>query len=81
MLNLEMLKRFAGVNAEDTVLEGCLDAAIAWYTNAGVERAGNNRLYEFWVCNLAAWMYDNRGGNAEIPQAIIASVHQLREAD
>lgn len=81
MADMNMLKRFAGVNAEDSVLEGCLKAAEDWYANAGIPAVGNNRLYDFWVCNLAAWMYDNRGGNAEIPQTIIASVHQLREAN
>ena len=38
-------------------------------------------LYDFWVCNLAAWFYDNRGAggeDAKVPPYIVASVHQLR---
>ena len=38
-------------------------------------------LYPFWVANLAAWMYDNRGNadaGANIPAYIVQSVHQLR---
>ena len=38
-------------------------------------------LYRFWVANLAAWMYDNRGNaeaQAAIPAYILSSVHQLR---
>lgn len=80
---MDMVRRFAGAdpNAEDQVLEMCLEAAVAWYEGAGVPATTGGSLYTFWVANLAAWMYDNRGNadsNAEIPRYIVASVHQLR---
>ena len=79
-----MVRRFAGADpaAEDAVLEMCYEAAVEWYKAAGVEKNPNNRLWLFWVCNLAAWMYDNRGNadaNAAIPVYIVTSVHQLRQ--
>jgi hypothetical protein len=80
---LDKVRRFAGADpeAEDTVLEMCYRAAVEWYRGAGVEPS-NSELYTFWVCNLAAWMYDNRGNadaNANIPAYIVTSVHQLRK--
>ena len=79
-----MVRRFAGADpeAEDTVLEMCYHAAVEWYKAAGVAENPENELWLFWVCNLAAWMYDNRGnadGNAAIPVYIVTSVHQLRD--
>ena len=81
--HLDMVRRFAGADpaAEDTVLEMCYNAAVAWFKQAGVDKAPNDPVWMFWVCNLAAWMYDNRGNadaNANIPAFIVASVHQLR---
>ena len=81
---LGMVRRFAGADpaAEDTVLEMCYHAAVAWYEEAGVTADPTNQLWLFWVCNLAAWMYDNRGNagaNAAIPVYIVTSVHQLRK--
>ena len=81
--HLDMVRRFAGADpaAEDTVLEMCYRAAVAWYVAAGVPENPESELWVFWVCNLAAWMYDNRGNadaNANIPAFIVASVHQLR---
>ena len=81
---LGMVRRFAGADpaAEDTVLEMCYHAAVAWYEEAGVTADPTNQLWLFWVCNLAAWMYDNRGNadaNAAIPIYIVTSVHQLRK--
>ena len=80
---LDMVRRFAGADPEeeDTVLEMCYTAAVAWYKAAGVAEDLENPQYVFWVCNLAAWMYDNRGNadpNAAIPVYIVTSVHQLR---
>lgn len=80
---LDKVRRFAGADpeAEDTVLEMCYRAAVEWYREAGVEPR-NSELYTFWVCNLAAWMYDNRGNadaNAAVPAYIVTSVHQLRK--
>lgn len=79
---LDMVRRFAGADpaAEDTVLEMCYRAAVEWYRAAGVPES-DSELYKFWVCNLAAWMYDNRGNadaNAAVPLYIVTSVHQLR---
>ena len=82
MPDLDAVRRFAGAegSGEDPVLEMCLKAAIAWYEGAGVPYATGDD-YEYWVANLAAWFYDNRGNadaNANIPGYILASVHQLR---
>ena len=78
-----MVRRFAGADpaAEDTVLEMCYRAAVEWYKAAGVNENPDNDLWVYWVCNLAAWMYDNRGNAdalAAVPLYIVASVHQLR---
>lgn len=80
---LDMVRRFAGADptADDTVLQMCYRAAVAWYETAGVPENNGDALWRFWVCNLAAWMYDNRGNaeaNAQIPIYIVTSVHQLR---
>ncbi len=80
---LDMVRRFAGADptADDTVLQMCYRAAVAWYEAAGVKENAGSALWRFWVCNLAAWMYDNRGNadtNAAIPAFIVTSVHQLR---
>lgn len=82
MPDLDMVRRFAGAEGdeEDPALEMCLKAAIAWYEGAGVPYSTGDD-YEFWVANLAAWMYDNRGNadaGAAIPAYIVTSVHQLR---
>ena len=81
---MSMVRRFAGADpaAEDAVLEMCYRAAVEWYKAAGVAEDQENELYLFWVCNLAAWMYDNRGNadaNASVPVYIVTSVHQLRK--
>ena len=81
---MDMVRRFAGADpaAEDTVLEMCYRAAVEWYRAAGVPEDPQNELWMFWACNLAAWMYDNRGNadaNAAIPPYIVTSVHQLRK--
>jgi hypothetical protein len=82
---VEAVRRFAGADpeADSTVLEMCLRAAVEWYAQAGVPASTSGDLYDFWVANLAAWMYDNRGNadpNANIPSFIVQSVHQLRPA-
>lgn len=81
---MEKVRRFAGADPEtpDAVLEMCWRAAVEWYRAAGVKDQENSEMWQFWVCNLAAWMYDNRGNadsNAEIPRYIVASVHQMRK--
>ena len=81
-----MVRRFAGADpaAEDTVLEMCYRAAVEWYKAAGVNENPDNDLWVYWVCNLAAWMYDNRGNadaNAAVPIYIVTSVHQLRKGN
>ena len=84
MADIDMVRRFAGADPDEdsTVLEMCLRAAVEWYEQAGVP-AASGYLYDFWVANLAAWMYDNRGNadpNAAVPAYIVTSVHQLRRA-
>lgn len=81
--SLDMVRRFAGADPDEDaqVLEICLRAAVEWYAQAGVPANTTGYLYDFWVANLAAWMYDNRGNadmNAAIPPYIVTSVHQLR---
>ena len=83
MVDLDYIRRFAGADPEeeDALLESLRDAAVEWYEKAGVPRTTEGALYDFWVANLAAWMYDNRGnadGNAATPAYIVSSVHQLR---
>ncbi len=80
---MSMVRRFAGADpdTEDAVLEMCYKAAVAWYEGAGVPPSDDDQ-YIFWVCNLAAWMYDNRGNadpGAAVPVYIVTSVHQLRK--
>lgn len=84
MATLEQVRQFAGVDPDTNtaVLEACLSAAVEWYDKAGVP-AQSGALYDFWVANLAAWMFDNRGNadaGANIPAFIVQSVHQLRPA-
>lgn len=83
MADMDMVRRFAGADpdADPAVLQFCYDAAVEWYERAGVPADAGGGLYDFWVANLAAWMYDNRGSAdalANIPAYIVASVHQLR---
>lgn len=83
--DLDLVRRFAGADPEEdsTILQMCRDAAVAWYAQAGVPSTTSGDLYDFWVANLASWMYDNRGNadaNAAIPAYIVTSVHQLRPA-
>ena len=80
---LDRVRRFAGADpaTEDTVLNMCYLAAVEWYKAAGVAEDPDNDLWAFWVCNLAAWMYDNRGNaeaGAQVPVYIVTSVHALR---
>lgn len=86
MVNVEYVRRFAGADpgADDALLAACMESAVDWYEKAGVPRSTTGGLYEYWIANLAAWMYDNRGNAevlAEIPGYILHSVHQLRPYD
>lgn len=83
MPSIEEAARFAGADPEcdKQVLDMCLRAAVAWYERAKVPPREGDDLYDFWVCNLAAWMFDNRGAGgdaANVPPYIVHSVHQLR---
>lgn len=83
MADMDMVRRFAGADpdADPTVLTLCYQAAVSWYERAGVPRKTEDELYDFWVANLAAFFYDNRGAGGEdanVPPYIVASVHQLR---
>ncbi|MBQ8109545.1 MAG: hypothetical protein IJ124_05220 [Clostridia bacterium] len=82
-VDVEYIRRIAGADPEESVelLEAIRDAAVEWYEKADVPRTTEGPLYRFWVANLAAWMYDNRGNAdalAAIPSYIVTSVHQLR---
>ncbi len=84
-VDIDQVRRFAGADpdADASVLQSCADAAVAWYARAGVPETTEGSLYAMWVCNLAAWFYDNRGNadsEAHIPRYIVESVHQLRPA-
>jgi hypothetical protein len=81
MPGMDMIRRFAGApEGDEQVLGMCLEAAARWYERAGVAAREGDSLYDFWVCNLAAWFYDNRGAGDEtkVPPYIVTSVHQLR---
>ena len=83
MPDLDAVRRFAGAegSGENPALQMCLSAATAWFEGAGVPPETEGDDYDFWVANLAAWMYDNRGNadmNAAIPPYIETCVHQLR---
>lgn len=85
MVDLDYIRRFAGADPEesDQLLADMRDAAMEWYEKAGVPCTTEGPLYRFWVANLAAWFYDNRGNadaQAAIPAFIVTSVHQLRPA-
>lgn len=82
-VDVEYVRRIAGADPdEDTeLLEAMRDAAVEWYKKADVPETTEGPLYRFWVANLAAWFYDNRGNadaQAAIPSYIVTSVHQLR---
>ena len=86
MVDVEYVARIAGADPEEDaeLLEAMRDAAVEWYRNAGVPETTEGPLYRFWVANLAAWLYDNRGNadaQASIPVYILSSVHQLRTYD
>ncbi len=83
MPNMDMMRRFAGVDPESdvTILGQCVEAARGWYRHAGVPDQDGDESYDFWLCNLAAWFHDNRGAagpESMIPPFILSSVHQLR---
>ena len=78
------LCNFCGVLPTDEsavkVLEGCYEAAKAWYRENDVDVVMNPDA-KFWIKNLTSWVYDNRGrSDAVIPAFIVTSVHLLREA-
>ena len=85
-VDVEYVARIAGADPEEDaeLLAAMRDAAVEWYKNAGVPETTEGPLYRFWVANLAAWLYDNRGNaeaQASIPVYILSSVHQLRPYD
>ena len=80
---IQKVRRFAGADpaTPDSKLEFYYRAAVEWYKASGVREYPEWDLWVFWVCNLAAWMYDNRGNaeaGAAIPVYIVSSIHQLR---
>ena len=86
MPTIDELRRFAGADPDEdeSVLGGCLAAAVAWYQESGVPPMEGNALYKYWCLSLATWFYDNRGLTGEkvtLPPYIVSSVHQLRPVD
>lgn len=84
MPDMEMVRRFAGADSTEAAggpLELSLRAAVSWFEGAGVPAGMEDPDYDFWVCNLAAWMYDHRGDadvSSAIPAWCVTCVHQLR---
>ena len=88
MVSLEGLKRYAvlGPGGDDQTLQLCLDSAIHWFENAGVDAHHTaDPLYELGVYMLALHWYDNRGAigtastdNRELPYGVMTIMHQLR---
>lgn len=81
MISVDYLRRYAGIDpdvATDDEVERILAAARAWYASAGVPLDADSPLYDEWVTNLAAWMYDHRGSGEAIPAGYVVSVHQMR---
>lgn len=86
MLSLETLKRFAALDpdADDTVIQLCMDAAIKWFEDAGVPSGTVAKTYELGVYRLASHFYDNRGNTDQaadlVPPTVFSVIHQLRNA-
>ena len=81
--SVDFLRRFAGIDndvATDDEVQNWIDIAVAWYARAGVPASTEGADYDYWVTNLAAWMYDHRGSGDEVPMLFVVSVHQLRPA-
>lgn len=87
MPTLDGLKRYGvlGASSDDTTLKLCLDAAVEWFTGAGVRPPDPaNPLYDMGVYMLALHYYDRRGVVADraevaaLPYGVMSIVHQLR---
>ena len=85
MPSIEELKRYAVLDPDGDVetLSLCMEAAKAWFANAGVAEPDEpNRLYDLGVYMLAVHYFDNRGaiGNADaqLPFGVFSIMHQLR---
>lgn len=84
MATLKQFARMAGVDpeAERELLTVCLNAAQNWFEHAGcLPISEEDPFLDYWIMNLACWMYDNRGAGGEgafVPPYIVSSVHQLR---
>ena len=87
MPNIEELRRYAVLDqgGDMMMLQACMDAAIAWFGNAGVKPPEEaNRLYDIGVYMLATHYFDNRGvapeggKSGELPFGVFSIMHQLR---
>lgn len=86
MADITNLARYAVLDpeADQTILSICLDAAKAWFENAGVpEPTEANKLYDIGVYMLATHYHDNRGVLADgrtdmVPMGVLSIMHQLR---
>lgn len=86
-VSLEEMRAYVN-DDEDTpesdiaVLESCLQAAIEYFTNAGVSPGTQSSLYDLGVKMLAASWYATRGNDSGVqlhmvPQGVYAIKHQL----
>lgn len=69
-------------DADTALLEGCLQAAVEWFSNAGVPKATQSALYDLGVRMLACSWFNNRGNDTgvqlhTVPQGVYAIKHQL----
>ena len=86
MASLNGFKSYAVSFGEttDTELQMCLDAAIGWATNAGIDEMDDDPLYDMLVYRLAVFYHDHRGfpdrGNDAEMIGINGIALQLRKA-
>ena len=78
------VRSLAGVadGSQDDILAACFDAAVKWFENADVPNRDGDPLYMVMVSMLTVWFRVSpglAGADAQIPQYIVTSVHQLRD--
>lgn len=93
MPDIDALKRYAVVDDDDDVqtLQLCMDAAIDWFRDAGIEGTPTARQYDLGVYMLATHYFEFRGvvyadsrssvskANEMIPMGVYSMLHQLRK--
>ncbi len=86
MPNLDDFRRYAVAtsDSDSAMLEMCMNAAVEWYKNAGVDPPETqSALYDMGIYMLALHFYDNRGAVdvqsvGELPFGVFSIMHQLR---